>query len=97
MASYPSTLALLICLIGAVLAGCSGDEPEPLAVTELDCQATIDVVDTPPDYYQTVLDAVALPGPATVHEIGRIDESSGLGFARTRMCDVAQRDRRPRR
>jgi len=49
---------------------------------QLDCQATIDLIDAPPDYYRSILDAVALPGPETRHEIGRTDEDSGLGFAK---------------
>jgi hypothetical protein len=49
---------------------------------ELDCRATIDLVHMPPDEYISVLDAVALPGPEIPHEIGRIDNESGLGFAK---------------
>jgi len=82
MISFLSSSAVLVCLVGALLAGCAGDEAEPLLTMELDCQATIDLIDTPPDDYRTVLDAVALPGPGTPHEIGRTDEASGLGFAK---------------
>jgi hypothetical protein len=83
MASYLSTAAALVCLIGALLTGCSGGNAESPITMELDCQATIDLIDKPPDTYQPVLDAVALPGPGTFHQIGRTDEDTGLGFAKT--------------
>lgn len=49
----------------------------------LDCGTKIDLLDSSPDWYRSVLDAVALPGPETPHKIGRIDTESGLGFAKT--------------
>jgi hypothetical protein len=77
-----SNLVRVLVLACVLLAGCGGDGTEPTITIELDCQATIDLIDAPPDDYRTILDAVALPGPETLHEIGFTDAESGLGFAK---------------
>ena len=83
MAPYFVRLTALVCSVGVLLAGCIGDQAEPPITMTLDCAATIDLLDTPPDSYLPVLDAVALPGPETPHSRGRIDIESGLRFAKT--------------
>ncbi len=83
MAPYFVRLTVLVCSVSVLLAGCAGDKAEPPITMELDCRAVIDLLDTPPDSYVPVLDAVALPGPETPHNIGRIDIESGLRFAKT--------------
>lgn len=83
MASYVVRVTALVCLVGALLTACVGDRAEPPITMKLDCRATIDLLDTPPNSYRSVLNAVALPGPGTLHQIGRTDTDSGLGFAKT--------------
>lgn len=77
--------ALILWLLALVTSSCTSGGSEfgrGLSSAELDCAAAIDAIAAPPENYQVIRGAVALPDSSVRHELGRTDPESGMRFAK---------------